>query len=282
VAGTIAEEVFSYEWTEISGGTPITYEAVMKGEIDVHMEIWTDNLPDYDGNLAAGKFKELSTNFDDNMQGIYVPRYVIEGDASRGIEPMAPELKTVEDLKKYPEVFKDPEDPSKGRLYGALPGWAIDKIMYNKYMFYGLDETFTYFQPGTDAAMSAAMVSAYDKGEAIAAYYWEPTWLLGKYDFVLLEDAPYQEDLFQDGKCACPAVPVMICVSNQFAESNPEFCEFLSKYETSSALCSEALAYMQETGSNYADTAKWFLGEHSELVDEWLTADQAQKLREAL
>lgn len=33
----------------------------MKGEIDVHMETWTDNLPDYAGDLAAGKLTELGS-----------------------------------------------------------------------------------------------------------------------------------------------------------------------------------------------------------------------------
>jgi len=71
-------------------------------------------------------------------------------------------------------------------------------------------------------------------------------------------------------------------VSNQFAQDAPEFTEFLKKYETSSALTSEALAHMQDTGDNYADTAKWFLTEHSDLIDKWLDAEQAAAVRGAL
>lgn len=282
VAGTIAEAVFGYTWSEMSGSTPITHEAVMKGEIDVHMENWTDNLPDYAGDLAAGKLVELGVNFDDNIQGIYVPRYVIEGDPARGLAPLAPDLKTFEDLKRYSQIFVDDEDSSKGRIYGGIPGWEVDQIMYKKYQYYGLDAMYNYFQPGTDAAMSAALVSAYDKGEPIVAYYWEPTWLMGKYDFVLLEDAPYDPDAYFEGKTACPSVRVTVSASNKFAESNPEFCEFLKKYRTSSALTSEALAHMQDTGDDYVQTAKWFLTERPELVDAWLTAEQAATLRAAL
>ncbi|WP_407058498.1 glycine betaine ABC transporter substrate-binding protein [Paracerasibacillus soli] len=51
--------------------------------------------------------EKVSTNFADNDQGLYVPAYVIEGDEERGIEPLAPDLETVEDLKKYPHIFKD-------------------------------------------------------------------------------------------------------------------------------------------------------------------------------
>jgi glycine betaine/proline transport system permease protein/glycine betaine/proline transport system substrate-binding protein len=157
VAGTIAEKAFGYTWREVSGSTPITHEALLKGEIDVHMETWTDNIPRYKQDLADGKLKELSVNYNDNIQGFYVPRYVIEGDPSRGIEASAPDLKKVEDLKNYADVFVDDEDPSMGRIYGGLPGWEVDKIMYNKYQYYGLDEMYNYVQPGTDAAMSAAL-----------------------------------------------------------------------------------------------------------------------------
>ena len=278
VAGTVAEIVFDYQWTEVSGSTPITHEAVKKGEIDVHMEVWTDNLADYRSDIAADRLKEIGVNFDDNTQGIYVPRYVIEGDPERPIAPMAPDLKTVADLKEYAFLFKDPEDSSRGIIYGGIAGWEISEIIYKKYLYYGLDETYNYIEPGTDAATSAVLVAAYDKGEPIAAYYWEPTWLLGKYDFVLLEDEPYDPELFYEGKTACPSVKVTICTSNEFYKNNPEFVDFLSHYQTSSALTSEALAYIEETGADYKTAAEWFLREHRDLVETWLTDEQAEKL----
>lgn len=282
VAGLIAESVYGYTWSETTGSSTVLLEGMKKGEIDVFMEMWTDNIASYDEDIANGRIQEMGTNFDDNMQGFYVPRYVIEGDPERGIEPMAPELRNVADLANYASLFKDEEQPSKGRIYGAIPGWEIDNVMYKKYQHYGLDKNFVYFRPGSDASLSAAITSAYEKGEPIVAYYWEPTWLMGKYDFVLLQDAPYDPVGFAEGKTACPAVNVTISTSNAFAEKNSEFCQFLSKYRTSSALTSEALAYMQDTGANYVDTAKWFLGEHSELLEQWLAPDDVEKVQAAI
>jgi electron transfer flavoprotein beta subunit len=63
--------------------------------------------------------------------------------------------------------------------------------MRNKCTYYGLDEFYIYIDPGSDPALSASIASAYEKGEPIVAYYWEPTWLTGKYDLVLLEDPAY-------------------------------------------------------------------------------------------
>ncbi|MEG1932097.1 MAG: glycine betaine ABC transporter substrate-binding protein, partial [Pygmaiobacter sp.] len=193
VAGLVAETVYGYTWSETSGSSAVLLEGMKKNEIDIFMEMWTANLASYDEDVAQGRLQELGINFDDNTQGFYVPRYVIEGDAARGIAPIAPELKTVADLANYPELFPDEEQPGKGRIYGAIPGWEIDNVMHNKYEYYGLDKDFIYFRPGSDASLSAAITSAYEKGEPIVSYYWEPTWLMGKYDFVLLEDAPFDK-----------------------------------------------------------------------------------------
>ncbi|MBU5440092.1 ABC transporter permease subunit [Tissierella sp. MSJ-40] len=279
VAGLIAEQIFGYKWREVPGSTTVLHEGLLKGEIDVHMEEWTDNLATYKKDLNEGKFKDLGVNFDDNDQGFYVPRYVIEGDAERGIKAIAPDLKYVWDLKKYPDIFPDAEIKGMGRVYGAIPGWEVDEIIHNKYLHYNLDENFVYFRPGSDAALSSALTSAYEKGEPIVAYYWEPTWLMGKYDFVLLKDKPFDANTYLEGKTELPSVKVNIGVSNKFYEQSPEMVEFLTKYKTSSALTSEALAHMQETGANYIETAKWFLKQHDELIDQWLNPGDAQKIR---
>ena len=282
IAGTVAKTVFDYNWEEISGSTPITSEGVMSGDIDVHMEMWTDNLPSYADDIASGRLQEVSVNFDDNFQGLYVPRYVIEGDPERGIEALAPDLKTVADLKNYADIFPDREDPGKGRIYGGLPGWEVTEIIGRKVAYYGLDAYYTHVPTGSDAALNAAITRAWDRGEAIVAYYWEPTWLMGMYDFVLLEDAPFNPDTYHAGETEIPPMRVTICVSNDFAKESPEFVNFLSSYQTSSALTSEALAHMQDTGDDYAATARWFLLEHPELVDAWLSPEQADTLRAAL
>lgn len=284
VAGVIAEELYGYNWSEVPGSSTVLLEGITNGEIDVQMETWTDNLATYEDDVAEGKLQVLGMNFDDNYQGIYVPRYVIEGDAERGIEPSAPDLQYIWDLNDYPEVFPDDETEGMGRIYGSIPGWEVDDILYNKYQHYGLDENFTYFRPGSDAALSAAITSAFDRGEPIAAYYWEPTWLLGMYDMVLLEDEPFDEETYMDGETELPAVEITIVASNNFAddEENGEVLDFLSNYSTSSALTSEGLAYMQETGSDYVETAEWFLREHDDLLDEWLDSEDAESMRSYL
>lgn len=282
VAMLIAEEAYGYTTDEISGSTAITYNALKTGDIDVYMETWQDSIAPYKEDVEAGRVVELGVNYDDNIQGIYVPRYVIEGDEERGIAPIAPDLKTVEDLKKYSDVFPDLEDPGKGRIYGAISGWQVDGILRNKVAYYGLDEMYNYIDPGSDPALAAAIAGAYEKGEPIVAYYWEPAWITGKYDLVLLEDAPYDPDLYLKGECEFPSISLTVAANPEFHAENPAFSEFLSKYRTSSQLTSEGLAYISENDASYRDAARWFLGEHDDLLDEWLAPDKAELVRIAL
>ena len=285
VAGRIAEDVFDYSWEETNGSTAVMHEGLLSGEIDVHMEEWTDNIPQYRPDVDDGLLQELSVNFDDNYQGIYVPRYVIEGDEEEGIEASAPDLKYVWDLKDYPDVFPDEEQEGKGRLYGAISGWEVDNILERKYEHYDLDEDFVYFSPGSDTALQTAIIDAYDKGEPIAAYYWEPTALLGQLDMVLLEDEPYEdEEAFEAGETELPPMEVTVAASNEFSddEDNADFLEFLSNYETSSDLTAEGLAYIDDNNASNEEAAEWFLKEHDELLDEWLDEEDAETIREAL
>ncbi|MDK2918845.1 MAG: glycine betaine/proline transport system substrate-binding protein [Candidatus Petromonas sp.] len=285
VAKLIIENGYGYPTDATMGSTPATFTGLRNGDIDILMETWTQNIEKvYNEAIDAGDIIEVSTNFDDNAQGFYVPTYVIKGDPERGIDPMAPDLKTVKDLAKYPEVFKDVEDPSKGRIYGAIPGWKVDEIMREKVKTYELDKLYNYFSPGSDTALASSIAAAYEKGEPWVGYYWEPTWVIGKYDMTLLEDEPYSKKKWENGyACEFPSVDVTVTVHKDMTEKAPEIVEFLKSYKTSSALTSEALAYMQNNeGATTEDAAKWFLQNHEEIWTKWVSKDIAEKVKAAI
>ena len=282
VAGLIAEKAYGLKVETMNGSTSIMEAALVRGDVDVNMELWTDNVATYQADKAAGGIVDLGINFDDNKQGLYVPRYVIEGDPQRGIAPMAPDLHKVSDLARYSKLFVDEENPSKGRIYGAIPGWAVDEVMFKKYKHYGLDKNYVYFRPGSEATLSTAFVTAYEKGLPIVGYNWEPTWISGKLDLVLLEDAPYNQAGFEAGETAAPSVVVMVSANSRFPKRQPEFTEFLKKYHTSSALTAEALAYIADNKATYDQAARWFLQKHDNLLTQWLPPDKAQTMRAAL
>lgn len=284
VAGIIMEKGYGYKMDMVSGSTPVVLLGVRQGDIDVQMETWTSNVAEiYNDALESGDVVEIGVNFDGNTQGFYVPTYVIEGDKERGIEPIAPGLKTVKDLTDYWQLFPDEEDSSKGRLFGSPPGWAVDEILRAKVETYGLDKYYNYFSPGSDTALSAAIVAAYDRGEPIVAYNWEPSWIMGMMDMTLLGDEPYSDELWNSGfACEFETMAITIAANSKFAAREPELVEFLTKYHTSEQLTNEALGYMMKNETDEKAAAIWFLKNYEDIWTQWVPKEIAQKVKTSL
>lgn len=283
IAKIVVEHAFDgYVFETSSASSDMNWLSLVAGDIDLDIESWTDNVASYPEDKAKGDIVDVGVLVPDSRQGLYVPRYVIEGDPERGIEPMAPDLHTVKDLLKYPDVFPDDEDPSRGCMYGGTPGYMADEVLHKKYEAYGLNEKFAYKRLGSEATSFASLAAAYNVGEAWVGYCYEPSWIAGKLDLVLLEDEPYNADLFFEGKCAYPSQDLKIVSSKYFAEKAPELVPFFQNYVTGNGPISEAVAYLDETKASYEETAIWFMRQNDELIDQWLPEKNAKMLRDYL
>src|SRR5690625_3715687 len=84
IAQKIIEEGFGYDTDVTAGSTAATFQGLIEADINVYMEVWTDNIKEaYAEGIDSGDVIQMSVNFDDNDQGLYVPSYVIEGDPER-------------------------------------------------------------------------------------------------------------------------------------------------------------------------------------------------------
>lgn len=282
IAKTVVEHAFDgYILDTSTAASSMNWLAIINGDVDLDIESWTDNVATYEDDKAAGDIVDVGVLVPDSRQGLYVPRYVVEGDTARGIEAVAPDLKTVNDLKNYPQLFPDDENPEMGRLYGGIAGWMADEVLTNKYEAYGLNETFTYVRLGSEGALFASLEAAYNLGEPWVGYCYEPTVIAGKLDLILLEDEPYDSATFTQGLCEFPEQELKIVSSKFFAEKAPELLPFFNNYVTGSEVINAALAHFDESG-DYEETVIWLLKNHDELLDQWLPSENAEKLRSYL
>jgi glycine betaine/proline transport system substrate-binding protein len=289
IASFIIEHGYGYpEPKYIFGDTLPMLQGLAKGDVDIYMEVWADNIDEaWEEVLAEGSVRNLGPNLPDGPQGWWVPTYMIEGDPERGIEPMTPDLKSVKDLPQYWELFKDPEVPSKGRFHNSPPGWICTSINEVKMKTYGLEDTYNVFSTGSDAALVTSMVTAYEKGEPWLGYYWEPTWVMGKLDMTMLEEPPYDEAVWNDENnrgCAYPPAQVLVGINSKLEEKAPELIEFLDNYQTTLAQNNDFLAYMDDyEGDNSEEAAAiYFLKTYPEVWKSWLPEDIAAKVENAL
>jgi glycine betaine/proline transport system substrate-binding protein len=267
VAGYILEHGFGATVETQPTETAVMIATLPNGDIDVSLELWSDNVPTYADDIAAGNYVEVATNYDDNTQGLYVPAYLQDNYADYGLsEP----IDDVLDLLK-PEVialFEDPNDDSKGVIYGGPSSWSATAFLNLKLPEYGLDVEYNFEMINSSAALAAQIAGAFESEDPIVSYYWEPTSLMGLYDLRLLNDTPYSAEDFAVGRGAFPTVDVNVVTRPGFAEDMPEINAFLSKYETSSALTNSALGYMEENDASPEEAAIWFLQNN----DAWLQA----------
>lgn len=284
IAGFILEHGYGYKVEYMPGETIPLFAGTARGDIDINMEVWIDNQQEaYDKAVNAGQVVDLGANFPDSWQGWLVPAYVIKGDPKRGIKPMAPDLKSINDLPKYWKLFKDPEDPSKGRFYNSLPGWECTKFNSKKLKVYGLDKYYNDFITGSDAALNGSIAAAYKRGQPWLGYYWAPTWVLGKFDLIPIEEPAYDKKVWDaNSACAYPSVRVNIVVNADLIKKAPEVVEFLKKYETTQAMANKFLSYMREHKATRQAAALWFLKNNQDLWTSWVPGKVSSKVKAAL
>ncbi len=288
VARFIVENGYNFKTDAIPGSTIPLMGGLAKGNIDVMMEVWTNNVVEaWDKGVKAGKLIDLGTNFNDAVQAWYVPKYLVEGD-----DAPAKGLKAVTDLPKYKELFKDPEEPEKGRFYNCIAGWSCEDTNTKKLASYGLEEHFINFRPGTGAALGAAIESSIKRKKPIVFYYWGPSWIMGKYgdQMVQLEEAAYDEATWNTFKnseepkptTAYPLTDVHVGANKKFTESAPQLTAFLKNYRTTSAQASEALDYMRTNDADAKATAVRFLKNNEAIWTKWVSEDVAKRVKAAL
>src|SRR5690554_2025327 len=75
----------NYDFQVSTGSSTMNWQAIIAGDVDLDIESWTDNVATYPEDVANGDIVDVGVLVPDSAQGLYVPRYVIEGDPERGI-----------------------------------------------------------------------------------------------------------------------------------------------------------------------------------------------------
>jgi len=277
VAGFIIEEGYGREAEYMFIEHIAGLVGLENGDLDIYMDLWPNNCKEWwDKARDSGAVVKLSVNYDGGTQGWYVPSFVVQGDPERGIEPMAPDLRSVQDLKKYWEIFRDPEVKDKGRFLNGPPSWMAYGVNMAKLEAYGLDEYFVSFPTGGTTVLIAEVIANYKKGKPVLFYFWDPTWLMGLYDFVLLEEPPFDPSLWnKESGYACEWVKgtSYIVANSDFVEREPEVAAFLGNYHTTLEQNRQALLFSHENDSDAELTSLWFLKNFRDQWVKWIPSE---------
>ncbi|WP_434987961.1 ABC transporter substrate-binding protein [Pseudomonas protegens] len=278
--------------TDTLPGTTITLEtALANNDIQVIGEEWAGRSPVWVKAEAEGKVQALGDTVKGATEGWWVPEYVIKGDPAKGIKPLAPELRSVTDLARYKDVFKDPESPDKGRFLNSPIGWTSEIVNQQKLKAYGLQDSYVNFRSGSGAALDAEISSAIRRGKPILFYYWSPTPLLGRFKLVQLQEPPFDAEAWKTLTDAANPNPrptrslasrLSIGVSTPFQKQYPQLAQFFAKVELPIEPLNRALAQMSENHSTPRDAARAFLKQHPDVWRAWVPRDVADRIAATL
>ncbi len=274
--------------TDTQPGTTITLEtALARNDIQVIAEEWAGRSPVWIKAEAEGKVAGLGDIVKGATEGWWVPEYVVKGDPAKGIAPMAPDLRSVSDLPRYKDVFKDPESPGKGRFLNSPIGWTSEVVNAQKIKAYGLADSYSNFRSGSGAALDAEIASSIRRGQPVLFYYWSPTPLLGRYKLVQLEEPAFDADAWKTLTDANNAAPkptrsppskLSIGVSSEFQQQYPQLAKFFAQVSFPIDPLNQALAKMSEKHTEPRQAAEAFLKANPDMWRGWVPGDVADKV----
>ena len=213
-----------------------------------------------------------------------VPTYVIKGDPSRGIEPLAPGLRAVQDIRKYQEVFAK-EPGGKAVLVNCWAAVMCSNINRAQVKGYDLDDVIEVRDLSSANEHLAFLKSAYERGEPWLGYMWGPSKITLGLDLTRLEEPPYSVDCWRTTK-ACGYNPsnVKIAAHPSLVPRAPEVVELLRRWDLNAQAQIAAEGYLENADGNFEEAAVLFLRNQEAVWTQWLTHDPGavQRVRNAL
>jgi ABC-type proline/glycine betaine transport system substrate-binding protein len=264
VAQYIMENEMGYKIKRVTMPSgPGVYEGVRAGDLDFACESWPTYSPSKDKYVSKfggdGTVAYLGETGIVGASGYFVPRYVIEGDAERGIPASAPDLKSYTDLNQYKHMFKSLESGDRGNLIGCpVAAWLCDD--QKRLDMLGVD--FHAQALGSETAHWAEIQAKYKRGEPFLAYAWSPHWIHAALDLVEVELPPYDEAKW-------PATNWAQDVT--FFHGNPEMIK--EHPDVAQLLKNMNLTNKMQAGMIYEVDVK--KRDVEEVVEEWMEANES-------
>jgi glycine betaine/proline transport system substrate-binding protein len=198
-----------------------------------------------------------------------------------------------DDVIDHPELFKDPEDSSKGRLYSCPPGWACEIANAAMFEAYDMkDRGWNLFSPGSGGNLDASISRAFIRKKPIFFYYWGPTAILGKYPSYAVGLPPVDEAGYECNtnpdcdkppvKTAWPSSPIKIGVASWIATDAPKVADYLKGTTMTRDQVSQMVAWGDDNKADAEATAVHFLESNEDIWTKWVSPEIAEKVRASL
>tara|TARA_B100000315_G_scaffold166368_2_gene154984 strand:- start:280 stop:1287 length:1008 start_codon:yes stop_codon:yes gene_type:complete len=284
----IVENGYGYPVETVVSNTFGMQEALPKGEVDLNLEGWQQNIPDwYNQQLDQGNIVNLGMTYEGGPQFFIIPKWVAEQH----------QIETVQDMTDQWELFRDPQDPSKGVFYNCPIGFKCQKLNEVKLEAYGLTRYYNLLSPASNDALAAVLARYQDSHQPVVGFYWAPTALVGAYDWHILEEPPH-DDACRDTviaasddpnlrpltqACAYESLPVDKLAHRGLMDKAPDVAEMLRSMNVGLDPLNATLAWASRDGVQEAERmADYYLRNYEDRWRAWVTPKAYGEIKEAL
>jgi glycine betaine/proline transport system substrate-binding protein len=280
----VLERGYGCKTDSLPGNTVTLEQALADNDIQIIAEEWVSRSDTWKKAADAGKVRSIGHPFIGATEGWYVPDY---------LKATLPDLHDVSQLAdpRYTALFRDPEQPGKGRFLNCPSGWTCEGVNTAKLRAYGLDAHYVDFRPGTGPAMDAAIVSAYQQKQPILFYYWSPSAIAGKLKLARLQEPAYSDACWKSltsktarhtQGCAAPQAEIAWGVSAAFAGQAPDLAGLLGKATVPLDLLNANLVAIADDHADPRAQAVTFLKAHPDVWHGWVDAETAGQIDASL
>ena len=284
----ILENGYGCTVTLVAGDTTPTFASMNeKAEPDMAPEFWVDSVRTaLEAAVAEGRLiKAAPLLSEGGVQGWWIPKFIADAH---------PDIKTVHDALKHPELFPAPEDPSRAAVYNCPAGWSCQISTANLFKALDADKAgFDLVDTGSAAGLDGSIANAFEKKIGWLGYYWAPTAILGKYEMTKLsfgvefdkkewDACTAVADCPQPKVNGYPVAEVTTIVTKQFAEKAGVAMDYVKTRQWDNQTVSKVLAWMADNQGTNEDAAKYFLETYPELWTTWVSPEVATKVKDAL
>lgn len=272
----------------VPGDTMPTLTAMMeKGQPDVAPEAWINAVREpLDTAVKEGRLHYAARSLKDGgVEGWWIPKYIADAN---------PDIKTIDDALKHPELFPAPETKGKGAVHNCPSGWNCQITTGNAFKAWGAkDKGFVLVDTGSAAGLDGSIAKAYERKQGWLGYYWAPTSILGKYEMVKLDaGVPHdpqawnqcnsKQECDKPGKSDWASAEVFTVVTDRFKKVGSPAYDYLSTRSWDNATVNALLAWMSGNQATGVDGARHFLKTQPEVWKPWVSGEAAARIEQAL
>lgn len=262
---------------ELQNGTnPIVFEAMDKGSMHAHPEVWIPNQQNLHDTYAEERGTVArNPNGVPAFQGMCVPQFVADEHGVTAIEDLTDPEKA---------ALFDSDGDGMGELWVGAPGWASTNVEKIRAKSYGYDQTLELVEFDETLAY-ANLDAAITAGQPWVGFCYAPHYLFVLHDVHILEEPPYDAAKWNvvqptddpawleisDAGVAWDTAYLHVYYATELEDSYPEVASLFSNVELTVDHVSEMTYAVVVDKEDDAEFAKRWVAENEDLVISWLS-----------